>query len=29
VGEHITLEIVDVRETELATHLRYRVVRDG
>ena len=29
VGEHITLEVVEVRETELATHLRYRVVRDG
>jgi dihydrofolate reductase len=29
VGEHITLEIVDERETAFATHLRYRVVRDG
>jgi dihydrofolate reductase len=29
VGEHITLEVVEVRETEFATHLRYRVVRDG
>jgi dihydrofolate reductase len=29
VGEHVTLEFVGVRETEFATHLRYRVVRGG
>jgi dihydrofolate reductase len=29
VGEHTTLELVDVSETKFATHLRYRVVRDG
>jgi dihydrofolate reductase len=29
VGEHITLELVEVRETAFATHVRYRVVRDG
>ena len=29
VGEHVTLELLGVSETTLATHLRYRVVRDG
>jgi dihydrofolate reductase len=29
VGEHITLEFVGVSESPHATHLRYRVVRDG
>ena len=29
VGEHITLELIGVSETEFATHLRYRVVRGG
>ena len=29
VGEHVTLELTGVSETDLATHLRYRVVRDG
>ena len=29
VGEHVTLELTGVSETDYATHLRYRVVRDG
>ena len=29
VDEHVTLELVDVAESPHATHLRYRVVRDG
>jgi dihydrofolate reductase len=29
VEEHVTLELIGVSETEFATHLRYRVVRDG
>ena len=29
VDEHVTLEFIGMRETELATHLRYRVVRDA
>jgi dihydrofolate reductase len=29
VGEHVTLELAGVSETAYATHLRYRVVRDG
>ena len=29
VGEHVTLELTGVSETDYATHLRYRVVRDA
>lgn len=29
VDEHVTLELVEVAESPHATHLRYRVVRDG
>jgi hypothetical protein len=29
VDEHITLEFVGVSESPHATHLRYRVIRDG
>ena len=29
VGEHVTLEFVGVSESPHATHLRYRVVREG
>jgi hypothetical protein len=29
VDEHVTLEFVGVSESPHATHLRYRVVRDG
>ena len=29
VDEHVTLELLDVNGSPLATHLRYRVVRDG
>jgi hypothetical protein len=29
VGEHITLEFVGESQSPYATHLRYRVVRDG
>jgi dihydrofolate reductase len=29
VDEHVTLELVDVAESPHATHLRYRVVREG
>lgn len=29
VGEHVTLEFVGATQTAFATHLRYRVVRDG
>ena len=29
VGEHVTLELVSVSESKYATHVRYRVVRDG
>jgi hypothetical protein len=29
VDEHVTLEFVGVSESPYATHLRYRVVREG
>jgi dihydrofolate reductase len=29
VDEHVTLELVSMTESRYATHLRYRVVRDG
>jgi hypothetical protein len=29
VDEHVTLELVEVTGSPHATHLRYRVVRDG